>query len=139
MFWRLFFVAALLVPSVSNAEYNPRKLAQALGGYLLMTAQVEYLESSQCGYLLSTKSSVDQSLRDALLHFEKKHRKEIKSALNSSELLYRAKKDMDGALDAFKADGQDVNSSCGMLIGSISTAFSTITANYENAVSAYSK
>ena len=139
MFWKLFFVVALLVPSVSNAEYNPHKLAQSLGGYLLMTAQIEYLESSKCGYLFSTKSSVDQSLRDALLHFEKKHRNEIKSALNSSELLYRAKKDMDGALRAFKADGQDVKSSCGMLIGSISTAFSTITANYENALSAYSK
>ena len=130
---------ALLVPSVSNAEYNPRKLAQSLGGYLRMTANIEYLGSSQCSYLFSTKSSVDQSLRDALLHFEKKHRKEIKSAIDSSELLYRAKKDMDGALNAFKADGLDIKSSCGMLLGSISPAFSTITANYENAVSAYSK
>ena len=69
MFWRLFFVVALLVPSVSNAEYNPRKLAQSLGGYLRMTANIEYLGSSQCSYLFSTKSSVDQSLRDALLHF----------------------------------------------------------------------
>jgi len=137
--FRTLFIIALLLPTVSAAEYNGRKLAIALGAYLRMVATFEYLQSTECSYIIQTNFSLDQSSRDALLHFENKDRKEMKSIIKKQNFLNLVKVDIDGALKAFKQDGLDRKSGCGMLLGTLSNTFSTIRDDYERAISMYSK
>jgi hypothetical protein len=136
---RTLFILALLLPTISVADYNGRKLAVALGQYISIVANMEYLKSSKCGYLINTSYSVDQSLRDGLLHFRIEDRDEIKSYFKDNNILKLAENDMEGFLDASTQDGLDIKSACGMLLGTLSGNFTTIRADYEKAISMYSK
>lgn len=138
---RTIFVVALFIPTVTSAEYNGTKLAVAVGKYLGAVSWFEHLQSSQCGYLIGPNFSLDQASRDALLHFRNKDREEMKAALKQlkPEMINEAQEMVDGTLKAAKKDGLDLKSACGMLVGSLSSTFSTIRADYEEAISLYSK
>lgn len=134
-------IFALLVPSVSNAEYNARKLAEAVGSYLYIVAATEYLQSSKCEYLFKTNYSLDQATRDALLHFRNKDREELKILLQKRKpkIVTEARNMVDGFFAATKKDGIDWKSSCGMLLGIINNNFTQFSDDYENAISRYGK
>ena len=138
---RILYVVVLFIPTLTSAEYNSTKLAVAVGKYLGAVSLFEYLQSSQCGYLIGTNFSLDQASRDALLNFRIKDREEMETALkqHKPEMIYESKEMVDGALKAARKDGLDLKSACGMLVGTLSSTFSTIRSDYKKAISTYSK
>ena len=132
---------ALIIPNLSSAEYNGRKLAEAVSAYLFSVATIEYMQSSKCGYLYNTTYSLDQATRDALLHFNNKDRHELTGILRDQKpkIESEAKSVVDGALAAIQEGGIDWKSSCGMLSGTLSSSFTKIRNEYESAISIYSK
>lgn len=74
-----------LCSTVTFAEYNSRKLGEAIGGYLIANDMFEKLSKSECGYVVKKTYSFDAALKETMPYLNESDKQELKLFLASNK------------------------------------------------------
>lgn len=135
-------VIGMLCSTVISAEYNSRKLGEAIGGYLIANDMFEKLSESECGYIVNRTYSFDAALKETMPYLSEPDKRELRSFLASKKF----KKDLEennefirGFMRAGKKDGLDERTICGMIASNIAVIYQKAKQKWEYAKQRYSK
>jgi hypothetical protein len=133
------FITVIQSNSVVKAEYNPEKMAEATAEYLYIIAQMEYLASSKCSYIIKKTYNTEKAIKDAESHFGSNDKVEYNKLVTRSQLLADAEADIEKYFKGGLSDGLDQQTLCGLYVGMVSNILHEVESNYNDAVGRYSK
>jgi hypothetical protein len=144
------FAAMLIVISIvtawpaseARAEYDSRKLGNALGQYLAAIDILERLSKSKCSYIVRRNFRVKEAVKEAQKYLNDKDIREFERWLHSSQFKSKMAKNqtfIDGFLRVSIQDGIDEKTACGMLVTTVSTLYKKAEKQWNSAKFHYSK
>lgn len=125
------------------ADYNPGKLGEAAGAYVIATDMMQRLQSSRCGYVFKKSTyRFDEAVKEVMQYLRPGDRKEFQAFLIGEENM-KARQDntryIEDWLRSMAREGQDEKTACGMLFSHIGTVYSKATKGWEYAKQHYTK
>lgn len=138
----LILLLLLGLPSQVFAGYDSFKLAQALGGYIVVTNLLEQFSNSpQCGYAVKKQYSTNSVMQEGIKYFNDQDRNEFLGFVEESleKIQQNNSEFIEGGLQAGKKDNLDEKTICGILLSNTAHIYQNAKLNWEEAVKIYSE
>lgn len=132
-----------LVSATASAEYNSRKLGEAMGAYLNAVDMIVQLQESKCSYLFKKKKyNFDGTVKEVLSYLRPNDQKELRVFLDGEEFR-KSREDnkhtIQDSLQSLGREGYDEKTICGMISSNTAMVHEYAKQKWEFAKSHYTK
>jgi len=139
IFKRLVFIVNN-TENVTRHSYNPIKLGEALGQYMGSYEYLNILKNSECGYLVKKKYDVIKLINEAKPYMSDEQYRATVQHYNGDawkNTINQHKEMINNTFQAYKKDGIDTKSACGLYIGQFMSTLKNIEDKWKDSIKLY--